>query len=70
MFGLESILIQGVFKLTLALFGIIIGRFTLLWMDKNEKFAAWLDDTDPMVQAVYKSGRFIAVAIIIGAAIG
>jgi hypothetical protein len=70
MFGLESVLIQGLFKLTLALFGIVIGRFTLLWMDKNEKFNSWLDNTDPMAQSVYKAGRFIAVAIIIGAAIG
>jgi hypothetical protein len=70
MFGLESVLIQGLFKLTLALFGIVIGRFTLLWMDKNEKFNSWLDNTDPMAQAVYRAGRFIAVAIIIGAAIG
>jgi hypothetical protein len=70
MFGLESVVIQGLFKLTLAVFGVVIGRFTLLWMDKNEKFTLWLDGTDPMVQAVYKSGRFIAVAIIIGAAIG
>lgn len=70
MFGLESVLIQGLFKLTLAVFGIVIGRLTLLWMDKNEKFTAWLDNTDPMVQAIYKAGRFIAIAIIIGAAIG
>jgi hypothetical protein len=70
MFGIESVLIQGLFKLTLAVFGIVIGRFTLLWMDKNERFTSWLDNTDPMVQAIYKSGRFIAVAIIIAAAIG
>ena len=70
MFGLENVLIQGLFKLVLAVLGIIIGRYTLLWMDKNESFNKWLENTDPQAQSIYRAGRFIAVAIIIGCAIG
>lgn len=73
MFGLEGVLIQGGFKLFLALVGILLGRATLLWFDstlKNTKFTNWLDGADDNAKAVYYSGRFIAVAIIVGCAIG
>ena len=69
MFGLESVLIQGLFKITLAIFGLLAARATLIWMDKDEKFISWLDQQHPKYQVYYRIGRFAAVAFVVGAAI-
>lgn len=73
MFGIESVLITGLFKLTLALIGIIVGRTTLYWFDHylaDSKFNKWLENANDESKANYYAGRFIAIAIIIGCAIG
>jgi len=73
--GLLSVLVSGLFKLTLAIIGIIAARLTLFWMDKylentQTSFAIWLRQASDLSRAIYHAGRFIAVAIIIGCAIG
>lgn len=73
MFGLEAVIIQGAFKLALALLGIIMGRITLWWFDycfTDAEFMSWLKESDPLTRGIYHAGRFIAIAIIIGSAIG
>ena len=72
MFGLESVIITGIFKLALALVGIIMCRATLMWFDhwsSHNSFSTWLDGAEDDAKAVYYAGRFIAVAIIVGFAI-
>jgi hypothetical protein len=77
MLGLESVLITGLFKLALALLGIIMCRVALFWFDcffKDTHFTAWQENIDVKSKALYNglyhSGRFIAIAIIVGCAIG
>ena len=69
MFGVEAILVQGLFKLSIALLGIILGRATLMWFDYwlgNSTFTRWLDGATDNAKAIYYSGRFIGVSLIIG----
>lgn len=72
MMGYEAVIIQGLFKIALALIGIIMGRATLLWFDYwlvGSKFTNWLDKASDIAKGVYYGARFIGVAIIIGCAI-
>ena len=73
MFGLEGIIAEGLFKLTLALIGILLGRATLIWFDYwlgDSNFTRWLDKAQDNAKSIYYAGRFIGVSIIIGCAIG
>jgi len=74
MFGLESILIQGAFKLTLAITAILAARITVLWMDKHiergeSKFAQWLNKADDLTRGIYYGARWIGAAIIVAGAV-
>ncbi len=72
----ELAIAQYAFKLLVALAGILIGRGALVWMDrtlvnaKRSNFTDWYENADDKSKSIYYAGRFIAVAIIIGAAIG
>lgn len=76
MLGFETFIITGLFKLMLGVIGIIMGRFTLKLMDAHidsgqSNFAIWLNnEATNTAKGVYYGARFIAVAIIIGSAIG
>lgn len=72
MFGYEAVLVQGLFKIALALIGIITCRLTLIWFDcwlKDTSFTEWLRGATDEAKSMYYAGRFIAVAIIVGCAI-
>lgn len=75
MFGLESIIVQGGFKVALAITAILAARFTVLWMDnhvdRNEsRFAQWLNQADNLTRGIYYGSRWIGVAIIVAGAVG
>lgn len=72
MFGIEAVLIQGLFKLLIAFFGIVMARTTLYWFDKylvNTSFTQWLEKANDQTKATYYAGRFIAVCLVIGLAL-
>ena len=71
----ETVLMQGGFKLALALAGIIMGRLSLVWMDQathksQSHFGKWITEADDQSSAIYYAGRLIFVGLIVGAAIG
>jgi hypothetical protein len=75
MFGLESILIQGAFKVALAVTAILAARITVLWMDKHlargeSNFAHWLNNADDLTKGIYYGARWVGVAIIVAGAVG
>lgn len=73
MFELDSVVVLGLFKLVLAVVGIVVGRLTLFWFDKffaNTPFTKWLESANDEAKAVYYAGRFVGIALIIGCAIG
>lgn len=71
MFGLESFFITGFFKLCLGVTGIIMGRLTILFMDReieksNSLFAIWVkEDACNQSKGIFYGARYIAIAIII-----
>lgn len=72
---LETAIAQGLFKIFLALVGIGFGRLTLFWMDnliekRETNFSNWIKQAGDNAKALYYGLRFIAVAIIIGCALG
>ena len=74
MFGFEGVLVTGLFKLFLAIVGVVSARLTLFWMDRyveksNSTFSVWIKSAPGQSKAIYYAGRFIAVAIIVGSAI-
>jgi len=77
---IESAIAQGIFKIFLAIIGILAGRLSLLWMDRavqkslddndNETyFKAFMESSDSEDLAKYYGARLIFVAIIIAGAI-
>ena len=69
---LEAAILQGSFKLVLALVGFIMARICLYWMDKYlvpQKFTLWLENADDFSKAVYFGARIIAIALLIGLAL-
>jgi hypothetical protein len=77
---LESALAQGLFKIFLAIIGIIAGRIALIWMDRavqrrienplyRSLFKTFMENSKNEAIAMYYSARLIFVAIIIGSAI-
>jgi len=74
MFGLESILIQGTFKVALAVTAILAARITVLWMDKHiaqgeSHFAKWIAKADDLTRGIYYGARWVGVAIIVAGAV-
>lgn len=70
---LNAILIQGAFKLLLAIIGIIMGRITLFLMDKHidkTKFGEWLSKASDASRSMYYSYRLIGVMVVIGLVLG
>ena len=75
MFGLEEIIVQGGFKVALAVTAIFAARFTVLWMDSHvdkgeSRFAQWLNSADDLTKGIYYGSRWIGVAIICAGAVG
>ena len=71
---LESALLQGAFKMCLAVIGLLMARLGLLWMDRHfthNKLTEWLNNekTADVAIGIYYGCRIIAVAIVIGLAI-
>ena len=65
-------LIEGGFKLTLALAGFLMARLALLWMDKalvTEQFSTWLEKANDQARATYYAGRIIAIGLLVGLAL-
>ena len=72
MFGFEAVVIELVFKLTVALFAMVGVRFGLMWFDKIigvHPFSEWINDADDMPKAVYYGLRFVAVCLLVGLAL-
>lgn len=68
----ETVLLTGLFKLTIAIIGFMLARLCLYWMDKfltTAKFTSWLDNSNDIAKAVYFGSRIIAVALLIGLAL-
>ena len=69
---LETAILQGLFKLTLAIIGFLMARICLYWMDKYfvpQKFTLWMDNANDNAKAIYFGARIIAVALLIGLAL-
>lgn len=69
---LEAVIVQGLFKLALALIGVLGARLVLKWMDKflvNGAFDIWLKGASDNAKAHYYGYRIIAVCLLIGFAI-
>ena len=69
---LEAAILQGSFKLVLALIGFTMARICLYWMDKflvPEKFTLWLENANDNAKAIYYGARIIAIALLIGLAL-
>lgn len=67
-----SALVEGVFKLTLALAGFIMARLALLWMDRalvTKEFSTWLEKANDQARAIYYAGRIIAIGLLVGLAL-
>lgn len=76
MFGIgamfETAILEGLFKLSLALLGLILARLLLIWMDRNlvsNQFREWLEKANDQARATYYSGRLIAVCLLVGLAL-
>lgn len=74
MFGFEAFMIQGAFKLVLAVTGIVVSRITLYYIHKlvhesGTPFAEWLANADDRSRGIYYAGQYIAIAIIVGSAV-
>lgn len=68
----EAIIIQGLFKLTIAIIGVVIARLTLVWMDRfyiDSKFNKWLEATSDENKISYYGYRLIAVMLLVGLAL-
>lgn len=69
---LETALLQGSYKLILALIGLMMGRLCLYWFDKyflSKIFTKWLDDANDEAKAIYYGSRFMAVCLLVGLAL-
>ena len=72
MFGLEAVVIELFFKLTVALFAMVGVRFGLMWFDRIigvKPFREWINDASDMAKAVYYGLRFLAVCLLVGLAL-
>ncbi|MCP4526675.1 MAG: hypothetical protein GY833_12295 [Aestuariibacter sp.] len=72
---LETAIAQGLFKICLALVGIGFGRLALFWMDnliekRETTFSNWIKQAGDNAKAIYYAGRFLAISVIIGCALG
>ncbi len=72
---LETAIAQGLFKICLALVGIGFGRLALFWMDnliekQETTFSNWIKQAGDNAKALYFGMRFLAIAIILGCALG
>lgn len=70
----EGMILQGLFKIFLAIFGILAGRLTLTWMDKTvdnseSNFSTWLRNANDQTKGIYYGARIIAICIVIAGAI-
>lgn len=61
-------LVQGVFKLTLAVAAILAVRGTLLWMDRrfSINFFGALREAHPNAQIAYFAVRLLAISLLVG----
>lgn len=70
---LESMLLQGLFKVTLALFAVIMARLSLLWFDRwlmPSTFRLWIEENaQDNARALYYGLRLLAVCLLFGLAI-
>lgn len=70
---LEMAVIQGVFKLIMGLLALMSARLGLIWMDRaiinGSEFGQRLNSWGDHAQALYYSGRLVAVALVIGLAL-
>jgi hypothetical protein len=68
---IESAILQALFKLVIAIIGVLAARGTLIWMDRRlgTGFKEALDNADANHKLVYFAARIIAVCIVIGLAL-
>lgn len=69
---LEAAILQGLFKLSLALIGLIMARLSAGWMDKYlvpSEFKKWLKESSDEARALYYGLRMLALCILVGLAI-
>ena len=61
---IENLVIQLIFKLTLAVAAIATARAAIAYLDRP--FTHWLSKADDLSRAIYYSGRIIAVCVLVG----
>ena len=61
---IENLVIQLIFKLTLAVAAIATARAAIAYLDRP--FTHWLSKADDLSRAIYYSGRLIAVCVLVG----
>lgn len=71
---IESMLLQGAFKIILALLALLMARLGLLWFDHYlmpESFKNWItsDETTDIAKSVYFGLRLLGVCLLFGLAI-
>ena len=66
---LIAVVVQGLFKIFLAVIGICVGRYTLYLMDNKieaSNFGKWLETANDHAKGVYYGARIISVMLVIG----
>ena len=69
---LEQALLQGSYKIILAMIGLMMGRLCLYWFDKyflSVNFTQWLENANDEAKAIYYGSRFMAVCLLVGLAL-
>ena len=68
----EAAILQGLFKLTLAMLGLIMLRISSVWMDKYlvpSEFKNWLEKSSDEARALYYGLRMLALCLLVGLAL-
>lgn len=68
----EAAILQGLFKLSLAILGLFMIRLSSVWMDKYlvpSDFKNWLEKANDNARALYYGLRMLALCILVGLAI-
>jgi hypothetical protein len=66
---IEAAFLQGLFKLSLALIGLIMARLCAGWMDKYlvpPEFETWLKGSGDEARALYYGLRMLALCLLVG----
>jgi hypothetical protein len=67
---IEIAALQVLFKLLVALGGLMAARAMLMWMDTAKSyFTDWLDNANDLSTSIYYSARLVGICLLIGLAL-